>query len=565
MLKKITTAALTILGVAALGFGVWSYLPKAEATTEYGAETATVAEATKENKDTDKIAEELAKRSEPESDVTEPKSVKTVSEEEVQVIPLLAFSKDEAPNVDEFAYVNVATEEELHEFIEFLESQPDADENMVKAFYQTYGDKLHNWKQTPSGEYVHLLYDRSLMQTDETRPKAAVELGLNKKQIDDAVSFPFTLNEEQVKKILAAGQGQRIAFSDEEVEAQVWEYIDELLGSYVLAEDGIRRLSEQKIADYTTVGENWKAGSEFLAIAEASRTEKYEGEGADPYAQYRGKGANIWLKKIKDGDVEEHYTTEEYQKYVISFIMMLLPRDARVQVLTALPGNHSHLIAGDFNSMRVTTNADYKESLASLVFPFYTKTGKVALYFGINERDKRSEILNYTVQKKPVERKKVERRTTQEIIPIPDPSKPSNPTPGPNPPGPNPPGPTPTPTPPETKSPAEDPVFNGNANTGGGPNDDPGPGPYKPDQGNSKSDTVEGSQYQQGNSPSDTGAQPSYDPGPAADNTDNGTPPSTAPIEQHESHYEAPSGGGGGGGSASAGDHNGAMAEPPAD
>lgn len=565
MLKKITTAALTILGVAALGFGVWSYLPKAEATTEYGAETATVAEATKENKDTDKIAEELAKRSQPESDVTEPKSVKTVSEEEVQVIPLLAFSKDEAPNVDEFAYVNVATEEELHEFIEFLESQPDADENMVKAFYQTYGDKLHNWKQTPSGEYVHLLYDRSLMQTDETRPKAAVELGLNKKQIDDAVSFPFTLNEEQVKKILAAGQGQRIAFSDEEVEAQVWEYIDELLGSYVLAEDGIRRLSEQKIADYTTVGENWKAGSEFLAIAEASRTEKYEGEGADPYAQYRGKGANIWLKKIKDGDVEEHYTTEEYQKYVISFIMMLLPRDARVQVLTALPGNHSHLIAGDFNSMRVTTNADYKESLASLVFPFYTKTGKVALYFGINERDKRSEILNYTVQKKPVERKKVERRTTQEIIPIPDPSKPSNPTPGPNPPGPNPPGPTPTPTPPETKNPSEDPVYNGNANTGGGPNDDPGPGTLKPDQGNSKSDTVEGSQYQQGNSPSDTGAQPSYDPGPAADNTDNGTPPSTAPIEQHESHYEAPSGGGGGGGSASAGDHNGAMAEPPAD
>ena len=563
MLKKITTAALTILGVAALGFGVWSYLPKAEATTEYGdTTTAVVAEAT--TKDADKIAEELAKRSEPESDVTEPKSVKTVSEEEVQVIPLLAFSKDEAPNVDEFAYVNVATEEELHEFIEFLESQPDADENMVKAFYQTYGDKLHNWKQTPSGEYVHLLYDRSLMQTDETRPKAAVELGLNKKQIDDAVSFPFTLNEEQVKKILAAGQGQRIAFSDEEVEAQVWEYIDELLGSYVLAEDGIRRLSEQKIADYTTVGENWKAGSEFLAIAEASRTEKYEGEGADPYAQYRGKGANIWLKKIKDGDVEEHYTTEEYQKYVISFIMMLLPRDARVQVLTALPGNHSHLIAGDFNSMRVTTNADYKESLASLVFPFYTKTGKVALYFGINERDKRSEILNYTVQKKPVERKKVERRTTQEIIPIPDPSKPSNPTPGPNPPGPNPPGPTPTPTPPETKNPSEDPVYNGNANTGGGPNDDPGPGTLKPDQGNSKSDTVEGSQYQQGNSPSESGSQPSYDPGPPADNTDGGTPPSTAPIEQHESHYESPSSGGGGE-SASAGDHNGAMSEPPAD
>ena len=143
MLKKIATAALTVIGVAALGFGVWSYLPKAETTTEYGdTTTAVVAEAT--TKDADKIAEELAKRSQPESDVAESKPVNTTSEEEVKIMPLV-FTKDEAPNVDEFAYINVATEEELHEFIEYLESQPDADENMVKAFYQTYGDKLHNW------------------------------------------------------------------------------------------------------------------------------------------------------------------------------------------------------------------------------------------------------------------------------------------------------------------------------------------------------------------------------------------------------------------------------------
>lgn len=577
MLKKLVVSALTIIGLAAIVYGVWPYIP---ITTEYRAATAEEALSAKEGEsDVDAISQEKAATKPTEEVVkTEPakkdkvetdESVKAVTTQYVVEDATIDFAKlttkDTAPEVDELAYKDVATEKELHEFVEFIKEQPDADAGLVEAFYETYGNKLHNWFKTPDGEYVHLLYDSSLMATDETRPKASVEMGLNKNQIDDAVSFPFNLNEEQVKKILAAGRNQKVAFSDEEVEAQVWEYFDEVLGSYVLAEDGINRISRQKIADISTVGENWSAGKEFLEKAEASRTTKYEGEGEDPYAEYRGKGANVWLTKING----EHYTNQEFQEYAICYIMMLLPRDARVQVLKAKAGDHSHLIAGDKNSMRVTTDADYDETLASLVFPFYTKTGKIALYFGINERDKRAEVLNPTISKKPVTNKRVTtKKTTTEIIPIPGtPGTPSNPTPGPGP-GPNP---TPTPTPtPETKNPIEDPRFQGNADVGGGPNDDPGPGTYKPDQGNSQSPTVPGSQYEQGTSPSDAGTQPSYDPGPAADATDGGTAPSTAPIEQHDSSYSQPSSsdsGSSGGSSqpASTGNDNGAMSAPPAD
>lgn len=578
MLKKLVVSALTIIGLAAIVYGVWPYIP---ITTEYRAATAEEAlSAEKGESDIDAPQEKAAAKPTEEVVKTEPakkdkveadESVKAVTTQYVVEDATIDFAKltakDEAPDVDELAYKDVATEKELHEFVEFIKEQPDADAGLVEAFYETYGNKLHNWFKTPDGEYVHLLYDSSLMATDEARPKASVEMGLNKTQIDDAVSFPFTLTEEQVKKILAAGRNQKVAFSEDEIEAQVWEYFDEVLGSYVLAEDGINRLSRQKIADISTVGENWSAGKEFLEKAEASRTTTFDGEGKDPYAEYRGKGANVWLTKING----EHYTNQEFQEYVICYIMMLLPRDARVQVLKAKAGDHSHLIAGDKNSMRVTTDADYDETLASLVFPFYTKTGKVALYFGVNERDKRHEVLNPTVSRKPVPpvKKRVDKKTTTEIIPIPGtPGTPSNPTPGPGP-GPNP---TPTPTPtPETKNPIEDPRFQGNADVGGGPNDDPGPGTYKPDQGNSQSPTVPGSQYEQGTSPSDAGTQPSYDPGPAADNTDGGTPPAAAPIEQHDSSYSQPSssdsGSSGGGSSqpASAGNDNGAMSAPPAD
>ncbi len=569
MLKKVLTIALSVIGVAAVGLGVWSCLPKAATTTEYVASApaeATVAKATEATKAETEANDTKTK------DITETEPVKTELEEEITEetvnIDLVAFTKDEAPDVDDvLAYKDVATEEELHEFVEYMSSQAaDVDADTVKAFFEVYGDKLHNWKVTPDGEYVHLMYDYSLMPTDEQRPKASVDLGLNKKQIDDAVSFPFTLTEEQVKKILAAGKNQKVAFSDEEVEAQVWEYFDEVLGNYVLAEDGIRMLGEQKIADYTTVSENWAAGREFLEMAEASRTTTFEGEGKDPYAELRGKGANIWLVSITD-DKEENvlYTNQKYIEHVISYIMMLLPRDARVQVLKAKAGDHSHLIAGDQNSMRVTTRANYDETLASLVFPFYTKTGKVALYFGVNERDKRHEVLNPTVSNKPkpVPPTTIKKKKTEEIIPIWNNLLTSSSSGGSNP------NPNPTPNPPETKNPIEDPRYQGNADTGGGPKNDPGPGTYKPDQGNSKSATVEGSQYQQGTSSTvDNGAAATYDPGPAADNTDGGTPPATASISTHESSYSQPSSSSSSSSSsepASAGDHNGSMSAPPAE
>lgn len=477
---------------------------------------------------------------------------------------------DEAPDVDELAYADVITEEEIHEFTEFLEEQPDADEDLVRAFYETYGDKLRNWKLTPDGQYVHLLYDLSLMQTDETRPQAAVEMGLSKTQIDDAVSFPFDLTYKQVNLILAAKQNQVVDFTDDEVEAQMWEFFDELLGSYVLAEGHIGLFCDQKIADYSTVSENYTAGRTFLEKAEASRTSTYAGEGADPYADIRGKGANIWLRKISG----QHYTNEEFQKYVVSFIMVLLPRDARVQVLNAKAGDHKHLIAGDFNSMRVATYANYAENLASLTFPFYTKTGKVALYYGANERDKRPEVLNPTVTKKPVAKKPdppvvvTVEQTEQDLIALWIAATGSNSGGGGGGNTPNNPY-----TPPsnnvEYKSPASGTASQTGRGDGFGKNDDSSQGTQKADQGNSKSDTVAGSQYQQGTSTNtDGGNTASYDSGPKADNTDNGSAPSTStPITTSEakSNSTGTDSGSGDKGGTSKESASEKISEPPAD
>lgn len=427
------------------------------------------------------------------------------------------FIQEEA-TVDKLAYVNTITEEEIESLKDFLKAQPDIDGNVVDDFFAEFGSIFKVYKDD-EGNYLVPANLESWQQTDLVRPRKAIEAGLNKedKPIDDALAFPYELTNDQVQKILKLGVGSKADFSDSEIEKLKIEMFQYLLGSPTGLEAYIRLLNEQKIADKFYLNEYWSAGNEFIKKCDEARK--------------NGKGMNIWFVKMvsKDGKTEAHYTTAEYHKYVIALFNLLWPRKAEVAVYTAKAGDHYHLIGADFNSMRQATPADYNETLASLIFPFYTKDGKIAFRFGSNIRDKRPEILNYTVQKKTAKKTvtptptPVITWTQNPILPtVPTPTTPTPGTPG-DPPGPTPtptPGPTPEPTPtPEIKKPSE----GTKAPVGGGQNDDPGPGEKKPDAGNGNGE------YKPGTSPN-PGDKDEHPSGPPSDNTDNGTPPKTDPI-----------------------------------
>lgn len=423
----------------------------------------------------------------------------------------------EDAEIDKLAYVNTISEEEIQSLKDFLKAQPDIDGEVVKEFWKEYGH-LFEVYQDAEGNYLVQMNEESYQQTDLVRPNKAIEAGLNKQPIDDALAFPYQLTNEQVQKILKAKAGQKVDFSESEIEALKVEMFQYLLGSPTGLEAYIKLLNEQKIADKFYLNEYWSAGNEFLEKCKAARKS--------------GEGMNIWFVKMtsKDGKTSAHYTTEEYHKYVVALFNLLWPRKAEVVVYTAKAGDHYHLINCDFNSMRQATPADYSETLASLIFPFYTKDGKIAFRLGSNIRDKRPEVLNYTVVKKPVKKSNPSPTpiiTYQQTPPITTfaitPTVPGTPgtPPGPTPtPGPDPnPTPKPTPNPDPGKAPAEEPK----APVGGGENDDPGPGEKKDDQGNGNGE------YKPGTTPN-PGDKDEHPTGPPSDDTDNGTPPPTDPI-----------------------------------
>ena len=437
-----------------------------------------------------------------------------VAETKEEVEEVTEVTEEEVKE-EEYAYSNNLTDDDITSVLAYFSNSVDVDEEQYFDFISEYKEYL-DYDLDAEGYLLIPLSEESLRQTDDERPNASVEMGLNKNPINDAVAFPFALNEEQIKKILAAKIGQKIDFTEDEIKALRIELFTELAENPILFEAWMKLISDQKIGQDAKIIESWPAGKRYLELNEIARDlEPYDG--LDPYADIRGKGMNIWLRKL-DG---ETYTNPEYQKYVLDVVLLLLPAKTDVEVLTAKAGDHYNLIPGEINSMRFAQPANYKESLASLVFKIYTKDGKVAIKFGANLRDKRPEVLNYTVTRKPVQQSKPKPQQQPQPQPQPQPQDPNNPNP------------SPTPTP-ETKNPNEDPAAQGNAPIGGGINDDPGPGPWKPDQGNSKSDKVEESQYQQGNSVNTDGADPNqYPTGPAADNTDNGQVPDTsAPSNQ---------------------------------
>lgn len=556
-MKKLTTALITILAIALICLGLWK-IPKIisrdteqpEVVKSLAEPMVSTEEATVETPG--EIAEEPDGASEVVAEGTADNSAEASTYEDI---------RDEDPDIDkdELAYKEDLTTEDVEAFKTFLEEQPDIDENAVEDFFMNH-PQFEGYRKDPDGVRMPPLTYNSLQVTDDERPYAAVKAGLQKSKnpIDDAVSYPFNLTDEQVQKILAAGRGAKINFSEEELESWRLELFREFFENPVLFEAWMRLVTSQKIGEDTNLIDHWKAGREYIDLTDTARAE--------------GKGINIWLRKVNG----IYYTNKDYQKYVIALIELLWPRETKGEVLTAKAGDHYHLIAGDFSSMRQATPANYEETLASMTFTFYLKNGKVGIRFGANYRDKRPEVLNMTTTSKP-KKKTTKKKTstpktqttqpaTPQTTPQPastpeaQPSTPSTPEVEDNTPS----NPTPSPKPDNTpevedkkeeKHPDEGSGSQGNADTGGGQNDDPGPGPQKPDQGNSQSDNVPDSQYQQGNSEShDDGP---HDEGPKADHTDNGDAPDPDPIPVHDTDV--------GGSNDSAGSDNGAMDEPPVD
>lgn len=463
---------------------------------------------------------------------------------------------EEASNIDELAYKDEVSDEDAAAFREFLESQPDIDEDTLATVMAQCG---LDYEVDNKGNFLVPLSRNSLVSTDATRPRASVEMGLNSNPIDDAVSFPFNLSSEQVQKVVS---NDLTSFSAEEIDALRKELLREIFENPVLGEAWMRLVTSQKIADFYTIGDYWKTGANFIAEADKARSD--------------GEGMNHWLRN--DG---EYYTSTDYQKSMAGLVMFLFSRQSRVETFTALPENHMHLIPqiGEAaNSQRFATFADYEEALASLTFRFYLKNGKVGIVFGANLRDKRPEVLNPTTQSNPAtvtnnggkdNNAGKDKNAGKDNNAGKDKNAKKKKKAKPNPKD------TPTTTEEQTteqkteekKNPEASSLKQSEVPT---QNDDSGPGPQKPDQGNSQSASVEESQYQQGESENTDGNDVTkYDQGPAADYTDGGAVPATKPIDssatQANSHYVKPNSDGSPSQTpAPAGNNNGKMKSAPA-
>ena len=451
----------------------------------------------------------------------------------------------------EAAYITDVNQETFENLIENLNNNWDVGVRTKDQFVEDHPEIFGDYPRDENGKIMVLWSDAQMLNQDHDRQYAAKNMGLDTLPINDALDFPNAeLTEKDVAAILAARTNQVVTLEKplEDYEIAIFK---DWLSKPVVFEAFINLMLDQKIGSEFTLRDNWTGPTKFV--------EKFD------MAREEGIGVNYWLRCFEDEDGNRYYfLTEEYiYDYVIPFISFVYEQPFSCEVLASR--QHYHLIAGDNDILRKAELANYKDSKTAFVWRFIVKdkigNDRVGLMLGDNVRDGRPEILNYTVIKKPTTTKKTDKTSSKTPTPT------STPTPTPDTPGtppvvppgpPDPPGPTPTPTP-ETKNPSEGSASHGNADTGGGKNDDPGPGPQKPDQGNSKSDKVEDSQYQQGNSENTTEDKTPHDEGPAADNTDNGTPPATQPIEQHDTDYTQPDSGA----PASPGNNNGGMAEPP--
>ncbi len=280
-MKKLTTALITILAIALICLGLWK-IPKImsrdteqpEVVKSLAEPMVSTEEATVETPG--EIAEESDGASEVVTEEAADNSAEASTYEDI---------RDEDPDIDkdELAYKEDLTTEDVEAFKTFLEEQPDIDENAVEDFFMNH-PQFEGYGKDPDGVRMPPLTYNSLQVTDDERPYAAVKAGLqkDKKPIDDAESYPFTLTNEQVQKILAAKSGAKIDFSEEELEAWRMELFREFFENPILFESWMRLVTSQKIGEDTSLIDHWKAGREYIDLTDAARAE--------------GKGINIWLR-----------------------------------------------------------------------------------------------------------------------------------------------------------------------------------------------------------------------------------------------------------------------------
>jgi len=512
----IVVLSIAIVAIVAVKFIAPLWATDKQMASGIEPETMETPVATEEAPATEASSDELVAEAEATTEVTaEPAT------EVTEVSTRETFAYDEATAKPGYINTTEITQEVFDTFVENLNSNWDIGERTTEEFIAEHPEIFADYPRDMEGKLCIPFKGEDQMEAqDEARQNAAKMIGLETQPINDALDFPNPeLTEADVKAILKARTNQKVKLEKDLEDYEVAIFKD-WLSKPVVFEAFINLMLDQKIGSDFTLRENWTGPTKFV--------EKYD------QAREEGTGVNYWLRDFED-EAGNHYpfmTTEYVYDYVIPFISFVYTQPFSCEVLTSR--EHYHLIAGDKGTLRKAELASYRDNKTAFVWRFMLKDNTVALMLGDNVRDGRPEILNYTVIKKPVVKKKTEDKTpTPTPTPTPSPSGGSpnptpTPTPTPTPPGPNP-TPTPTPTPtPETKSPSDD---KANAETDH-KDDDPGPGPQKPDQGNSKSDTVEGSQAHADTVVNTDGAKPeNYPQGPAADHTDNGATPDTSAKE----------------------------------
>lgn len=332
---------------------------------------------------------------------------------------------------------------------------------------------------------------------------------------DDAVSFPFE--------------------SEDKVEALAEEY-EQILRDPI---DGImvaRALKDLEIYDGQTLGD-WNPWLVSLVdYADDAFAEEAHPYGNEKFVVYQTLTDNSDYVRDENGQPVVYVTT--YYRYQAIKLCVLLDRFTNKGFLDGYESTKNWCLNLSAEAARtMAIEADYQENKTALVL-VYTKKNGGEVIIGFNKFDKRIEILKKTPTPTP----------TTTTTPDPTPTITTTPDP------------TPTPTPDPKKDPSQDPVNNGNADTGGGQNQpDDGAGPFQPtdpvtnpDQGHEDPADVTPTNPPQDNDHTDpadnTDSNPiSYDPdnpGQSTGWTDNNDPSHsvTYPTGSGDTNTDPPAG-----------------------
>lgn len=189
-------------------------------------------------------------------------------------------------------------------------------------------------------------------------------------------------------------------------------------------------------------------------------------------------GVAYWIVKYKDDESGALYVSDEFRIYGAT-LCTFLERLVNQGVYAWQTVENWCLNASVKNNERMGELADYQYTKDALILEYVGKyavdsdgksePGTGLFVIGFNIHDKRPEFYGDTPEE-----------VTPEPEPSPEPSPEPTPSPEPSPePGPGP-GPGPDPTPGVVKDPADDAVNNGNADKGGGDNNDGTVGEYQP-------------------------------------------------------------------------------------